>query len=288
MPNHPSVIARPTETGFAGRYVHNSGHPTSRVPLLRTLYTGAFAGDLDAMTKFLVDDHPAGWSQFGADPTVNTGWDNSRSSVHYDEFICYCHGDRNEAGFLRTEDNTDTAQADWVYVLRPEGIEVIDLDDGKTIPFSWQADPNPAPVRHREAESLALDPKDIAGVDEATALGIATLWNAAIPAIHRSLNRQIAALENAIRLAGEPVEGLIVMATDALSWIEDIGDGSPNVGPSDSPRLLGLIGDCLYVNERAPRGKVAAYKFGPVYRLLAELADQADAYYRTFPATTSA
>lgn len=139
MPNHPSVIARPTDTGFAGRYVHNEGHPVARISLLRALYAGPFAGDLDAMTKFLIDDHPAGWSQLGLNPTVDTGWDNGRSSVYHHDFVCYCHGDRNDEAYLRTDDNTDIAQADWVYVLRPDGIEVIDLDDGDAATVPWQA-----------------------------------------------------------------------------------------------------------------------------------------------------
>lgn len=266
MPNHPSVIARPTDTGFAGRYVHNDGHPTARIPLLRALYAGPFAGDLDAMTKFLLDDHPAGWSQIGA--------------VHNDEFTCYCHGDRNEDPRLQTEDDTDVATADWVYILRADGIDVIDLDDGKTISHSWEAEPTPAPTLPRGTQGLALDPKDITGVDETTALGIATLWNDAIPAIHNALNRQIDDIEAGQILAGEDEDGLLTMAVDALMWIEDIGNGSPNIGPSDCPRLLSLVGDCLHVNDRVSRTKIPAYQLGSAYRLLAELADQTAAHYR--------
>lgn len=142
MPNHPSVIARPTETGFAGRYVHNNGHPATRIPLLRALYAGPFAGDLDAMTKFLIDDHPAGWSQLGLDPAVDTGWNDERSSVYHHDFVCYCHGDRNEDPWLCTEENTDIGNTDWVYVLRSDGIEVIDLGDGATTTTSWEANPD--------------------------------------------------------------------------------------------------------------------------------------------------
>lgn len=283
MPNHPSVIARPTDTGFAGRYVHNDGHPVNRIPLLRTLYSGPFAGDLDAMTKFLLDDHPAGWSQLGADPTVNTGWDNGRSSVHYDEFTCYCHGDRNEGPRIQTEDDTDVAIADWVYILRADGIDVIDLDGGKTISHSWEAEPEPA--LPRGTQGFALDPKDITGVDEVTALGIATLWNDAIPAIRHGLDRQIDDIEAGQLLAGEGEDGLLTTALDALMWIEDIGNGSPNVGPSDCPRLLSLVGDCLHVNDRVSRTKIPAYRLGPTYRLLAELADQVDVQYRASSAS---
>lgn len=125
MPNHPSVIARPTDAGFAGRYIHNDGHPGIRLPLLRALYAGPFRGDLDAMTRFLVDEHPAGWSQLGPNPAVETAWVNGRSSIGYDHFICFCHGDRHDDPLLCTHADTDGAQADWVYILKTDGIDVL-------------------------------------------------------------------------------------------------------------------------------------------------------------------
>lgn len=125
MPNHPSIIARPSASGFQGRYVHNDGHPSMRLPLLRGLYAGPFAGDVEAMCRFLIDAHPAGWSQLGPDPVVDTGWVNGRSSAGYRDFICYCHGDRREPAHLNTEANTEPELADWIYVLRPGGIEIV-------------------------------------------------------------------------------------------------------------------------------------------------------------------
>ncbi|MEU9183353.1 hypothetical protein AB0D14_02045 [Streptomyces sp. NPDC048484] len=125
MPNHPSVIARPDGDGFAGRYVHNDGHPHTRLPLLRELYAGPFRGDLEALQHFLIDDHPAGWSQLGHTPAVDTGWDNSRSGIGYSHFVCFCHGDRHDAPLLCTQADTDAGTADWVYVLKPDGIEVL-------------------------------------------------------------------------------------------------------------------------------------------------------------------
>ena len=52
--------------------------------------------------------------------------------------------------------------------------------------------------------------------------------------------------------------------------------------PSAPDRLLNLVADWLHVNERAPRTKVAVYELGAVYRLVAELADQAKAMYATY------
>lgn len=130
MPNHPSIIARPTTTGFEGRYIHNDGHPEQRIPLLLDLYHRAYRHDIEAMTSFLVDAHPAGWSQLGQDPTVETGWINhtrrtTAEAIADHGFRCYCHGDRSDGPALQTETNTSLSLADWIYVLRTDGIEVI-------------------------------------------------------------------------------------------------------------------------------------------------------------------
>lgn len=159
MPNHPSIIARPTPTGFAGRYVHNDGHPDMRLPLLRALYAGPFAGDLDAMLRFLVDDHPAGWSQLGLDVHGDTGFTNPCIRVGDNTPRCYCHGDRNETPWLHTEANTDQALADWIYVLHPDGIQVIQAADdcetwlpAQVVPWADHLRANPAPdLTAREA-----------------------------------------------------------------------------------------------------------------------------------------
>jgi hypothetical protein len=126
MPNHPSIIARPTATGLAGRYVHNDGHPKTRLPLLRQLYTGPFAGDVDAMTRFLIDAHPAGWSQLGTDPNRETGWINPCPPPGDHGFRCYCHGDRHDPPLLVTHNNVDPDLAPWIYLLRPEGLHVLE------------------------------------------------------------------------------------------------------------------------------------------------------------------
>ncbi|MEU5958740.1 hypothetical protein [Streptomyces sp. NPDC047525] len=58
--------------------------------------------------------------------SVDTGWDNNRSSIGYQPFICYCHGDR-----------TDAVLADWVYVLKPDGVDVCtDISEDGTA--AWQ------------------------------------------------------------------------------------------------------------------------------------------------------
>jgi hypothetical protein len=132
MSNHPSVIARPTPTGFEGRYIHNDGHPDIRIPLLGHLYRDGFGSDLTAMTAFLIDAHPAGWSQLGPDPRDVTDWfgRNGRLDPWDNRFVCYCHGDRNDEPQLYTEQNATLGTlAEWIYILTTDGIRTLALDE---------------------------------------------------------------------------------------------------------------------------------------------------------------
>ncbi|MGW2256105.1 hypothetical protein ACWCXH_39105 [Kitasatospora sp. NPDC001660] len=128
MSNHPSIIARPTPTGFHGRYVANDGQPAARIPRLQHLYYRVYRHDLDAMLGFLIDQHPAGWSQLGTDPTADCGWINPLPPAGDCGFRCYCHGDRREPETLLTEETADPLWHEWIYVLRPGGITVTAAD----------------------------------------------------------------------------------------------------------------------------------------------------------------
>jgi hypothetical protein len=107
-----SVIARPTpEGGFSGRYCHYDGYPAHQGRVLFDAVTGHFDGDPDAACRYLIDEHPAGWSvlygDFAAPPGYRTGHnpDDLRNQ-------CYCHGDRHERPRPPLTDHT--ARAAWV------------------------------------------------------------------------------------------------------------------------------------------------------------------------------
>lgn len=128
MSYYSSVIARPKAAGFAGRYVHTAGEPDYIVSLLKRLYHGPFGRDLDAMQKFMVDEHPGGWSQLGEDPATATGWNNEHRHAR-NGFVCYCHGGRNAVHPLFTQ-YSDGPDVEWLYVLGNTGIEVSQVDWG--------------------------------------------------------------------------------------------------------------------------------------------------------------
>jgi len=70
-----SIIAKPEGDGWEGVYHHWDGYPSGVGVELLTIYRSVFGGDLDAMTKYLIDDEPVGWSTIcGADWTQAKGW----------------------------------------------------------------------------------------------------------------------------------------------------------------------------------------------------------------------
>ena len=69
-----AVIARATTEGFTGVYHHRDGYPSGLACNLWALYHGHFEGDLQAMCKTLIDDHPTGWSTIHGDWTLEPGF----------------------------------------------------------------------------------------------------------------------------------------------------------------------------------------------------------------------
>ena len=139
-----SVIARPVGTGFCGVYVHHDGYPSGRLPLLLAAYQHRFAGDIDALTEYLIDRVPIGWSSLGADllagvpASLRAELTSPRTlpGRQYDE------ARTPDAPPVRVTDAV-TGGLDWGYVLHPHlGIEVIPLRREKTGPVvPWNTDP---------------------------------------------------------------------------------------------------------------------------------------------------
>jgi hypothetical protein len=120
-----------TATGrFEGRYHHNDGYPDGLGATLYELYNGFFEKDLERMLKFLIDDHPAGWSSInGYDFNAEPGWRESSGPANGQSFDdwwsarmsggpqCYCHGDRSEGEQLITNENASGCGVEWVYAF---------------------------------------------------------------------------------------------------------------------------------------------------------------------------
>lgn len=109
-------IARITgPSTFAGRYHHWDSYPEGLGKALYEAYNGHFKKDVKAMLKYLIDDHPAGWSSIlRGNFDVAPGYDGAGPN-------CYCHGSRSEeAAPQLTEQDASDVGVEYVYAFNPE------------------------------------------------------------------------------------------------------------------------------------------------------------------------
>lgn len=135
-----ACIARTDANGWSGRYHHSDGYPTHLGRVLFNLYRKHFHSDAEAMLKFLLDDHKAGWSFLGSpveaggvtDYNMPAGYVNDYQSLYQKgadgraDFskpivhgpICLCHGDcSHPTNTIRSKD--DPSGLEWAYVISP-------------------------------------------------------------------------------------------------------------------------------------------------------------------------
>ena len=121
-----SVIVRPTPVGgFYGTYCHYDGYPAHQGRVLFEAVTGHFGGDTDAACRYLIDEHPAGWSVLHGDFTIPPGY---RLPTDPDDLRnqCYCHGDRHDPPRPPLDDHTASdAWVDYAYVIGPDRLQVL-------------------------------------------------------------------------------------------------------------------------------------------------------------------
>ncbi|WP_405889824.1 hypothetical protein OG427_07190 [Streptomyces sp. NBC_00133] len=141
-----SCIARPTETGFTGVYVHWDGYPTHHLPLLLGAYQHKFAGDIEAMSRHLVDNVPVGWSGLRTDLLDGAPHPLHGDLVGHDPHPSWQLDDIITADGSppqrMTVSERSTQELEWAYVLHPHGLEVIALGEYTRGPVvDWSTDP---------------------------------------------------------------------------------------------------------------------------------------------------
>lgn len=113
------VIARKTAWGFTGRYHHWDSYQSGLGLTLFKLHRESFHGETPAMMRYLIDDHPAGWSTLvGRDCRKEAGFIEDEGALSNEERHrpqCYCHGDRQEPE-LTVREHTDV-DAEYAYVI---------------------------------------------------------------------------------------------------------------------------------------------------------------------------
>ena len=135
-----SVIARPTpEGGFHGTYCHYDGYPAHQGRVLHDAVGGHFDRDPDAACRYLIDQHPAGWSVLHGDFAAPPGY---RRHPDPDDLRnqCYCHGGRHDPPRPPLTDRTARAAwVDYAYVIEPDRLRVL-----TNLAGGWQPIAEPA------------------------------------------------------------------------------------------------------------------------------------------------
>lgn len=122
-----ACVAKPDGEAIDGRYVHFDGYPSG---LGVTLIEGLerFDGDLVAMTTKLIDNERVGWSVLaGIDLTEEPTWRDYSEEPSNSPLSYSARGETNELIITSVQHAADCG-CDWLYVLRPEGIAVYNLE----------------------------------------------------------------------------------------------------------------------------------------------------------------
>lgn len=105
------VIARKTGSGFRGVYHHWDGYPSGLGKYLFELRWRRFKGDTQKMLKFLIDEHPNGWSSIG----------NYLKSGRVGKDDYYAKGNESPA---MTEKNSSGSGVEYAYVFAGDTMEI--------------------------------------------------------------------------------------------------------------------------------------------------------------------
>lgn len=111
-----SIIARigKNEGEFSGVYNHSDGMPRTQGPVLFQIIASEFKGDLKSALRYLIDEHPAGWS-----------------SIIPEHRRCFCHPENaNDPEFREREPalactfTLKDSDAQWLYVFDKENMRL--------------------------------------------------------------------------------------------------------------------------------------------------------------------
>lgn len=143
-----SCVARPTDTGYRGIYVHADGYPSNHLPLLLAAYQYRFTRDAESLSRYLVDTDAIGWDTLG-DDLLDGAPAHFGVVLHPHPIgpsrpiVNVLSSDGGPARrMVFDESNAQDSQLKWAYVLRPLGVEVIALSQDTRGPVvGWDSDP---------------------------------------------------------------------------------------------------------------------------------------------------
>lgn len=164
-------IAKPESDGWRGRYHHYDSYPSGLGLFLFKSYHGFFHGDVDEMIRTLIDDEPVGWSFIiGTDLSLGAEWREYRdypevppgeaewpgqkdySAIGPQSYTAMGETYEGDGDWICSADGPDIS-IEWIYVLTPGGLLVVDGDHASATLVAWN-DPD------GEAKIVALEGGD--------------------------------------------------------------------------------------------------------------------------------
>lgn len=144
-----SCIARPTDTGYRGIYVHDDGDPSNHLPLLLAAYQYRFARDAEALARHLIDTDAIGWDYLGDDLLDGAPSDFRAALDAYSigpskptDSSRVFTSDGNAPLRMIFDECSAGDRLEWAYMLRPDGVEVVALTEDTCGPVvGWDSDP---------------------------------------------------------------------------------------------------------------------------------------------------
>lgn len=155
--------------GFKGAYHHWDSYPEGLGKTLYHLYHGFFKRDLEAMLKYLIDDHPAGWSTInGADfslPAKWWHWPNENSPCE----ICGKENWRHYRQYYEKRNEELPPEELW---SKENDVLVL----GHSSKHSWENQPAHGPICHCHGENGNLTGSQPFIITEENAAGSGVEW----------------------------------------------------------------------------------------------------------------
>lgn len=145
------MIARPgSEPRWEGVYLHSDGYLSHAGRLIHLMGERYFCGRGEELARYLIDQHPAGWSYLGGDPTQESAWHGGSGSrlgqLEYGS-SAYQHEQARNISYQTRPGERKTfrlltpalygSEPLWLYLLEEHALRVIHAGGGEAgYPFS--------------------------------------------------------------------------------------------------------------------------------------------------------
>ena len=129
-----SCVAIPQGDGWKGRYVHSDGYPDHMLPTLMDLVQRK---GLDRTIDVLINWN-GGWSFVGTYEGITNYLGEDRAHFVSDYGLAYTKKEQPLTAWTTSEDTQDALWIEYVYILGPKSITVLESFQQEDKTFAWR------------------------------------------------------------------------------------------------------------------------------------------------------